>query len=212
MSLPVALFAATFGGAASAFIPRIAHRMAIPPGTSYAACRRAPRPMWTVAAGALTAGLLGAAIGPAPLLVVLLPAAVLGVLLAVIDLRCLRLPDPLVALFAAVTIVPLSLGALVIGEPGRLARALLAAALIGVIYLLVALLPGGGLGLGDVKLAAVLAFTLGDAGWPSGRDRPARPAPDQRPGRAVPAADPQGGTPHAATPWPGAAGSAPWSP
>ncbi|GID98548.1 prepilin peptidase [Amorphoplanes digitatis] len=167
MSLPVALFAATFGGAASAFIPRIAHRMAIPPGTSYAACRRAPRPMWTVAAGALTAGLLGAAIGPAPLLVVLLPAAVLGVLLAVIDLRCLRLPDPLVALFAAVTIVPLSLGALVIGEPGRLARALLAAALIGVIYLLVALLPGGGLGLGDVKLAAVLAFTLGDAGWPA---------------------------------------------
>ncbi|MET8150023.1 prepilin peptidase [Actinoplanes sp. NPDC049668] len=161
MSLQVALFAAAFGGAASAFIPRTAHRMAIP-ATSY---RRAPRPMWTVTAGALAAGLLGAALGPAPLLVVLLPAVVLGVLLAAIDLRCLRLPDPLVALFAAVTVLPLSVGALATGEPGRLVRALLAAALTGAIYLIVAMLPGDGLGLGDVKLAAVLAFTLGDAGW-----------------------------------------------
>jgi leader peptidase (prepilin peptidase)/N-methyltransferase len=123
--------------------------------------------MWTVAAGALAAGLLGAAIGPAPPLVVLLPAAVVGLLLAAIDLRCLRLPDPLVALFAAVTVLPLALAALASGEPGRLVRALAAAALAGAIYLLVALLPGGGLGLGDVKLAAVLAFVLGDAGWPA---------------------------------------------
>ncbi|MEU4214804.1 prepilin peptidase [Actinoplanes sp. NPDC026623] len=185
MPLPVAVLAATFGGAASAFVPRVAHRLAVPRGApprsacpscetrtdswvrAGASCRCAPPPMCTVAVSALAAGLLGAAIGPAPPLVALLPAAVVGVLLAAIDLRCLRLPDPLVALFAAVTVLPLALGALASGEPGRLVRALAAAALTGVIYLLVALLPGGGLGLGDVKLAAVLAFVLGDAGWPA---------------------------------------------
>jgi leader peptidase (prepilin peptidase)/N-methyltransferase len=183
MSPSVAVLAATFGGAASAFVPRIADRLAVPWGApprsacpacdtptatwvrAGASCRCTTTPMWTIAASALTAGLLGAAIGPAPLLVVLLPAAVLGVLLAAIDLRCLRLPDPVVALFAAATVLPLTAVALATGEPGRAVRALTAAALTGALYLCVALLPGGGLGLGDVKLAAVLAFILGDAGW-----------------------------------------------
>jgi len=120
-----------------------------------------------MAAGALVTGLLGATIGPAPLLLVLLPAATLGILLAAIDLRCLRLPDALVALLAAVTVLPLTLGALLAGEPARLGRAALAALLSGAIYLIIALLPGAGLGLGDVKLATVLGFTLGFVGWPA---------------------------------------------
>jgi leader peptidase (prepilin peptidase)/N-methyltransferase len=106
------------------------------------------------------AGLLAATVGATPLLPVLLPAAVLGVLLAVIDMRCLRLPDPLVATLAVLVVVPLALG----GEAGR---AFLAAGLVGLGYLLLALLPGGGVGLGDVKLAAVLAFVLGFVGWPA---------------------------------------------
>jgi leader peptidase (prepilin peptidase)/N-methyltransferase len=72
-----------------------------------------------------------------------------------------------VALLALTTTVPLTLGALLAGDPGRLGRAALAALLSGTIYLVVALLPGAGLGLGDVKLAAVLGFTLGFIGWPS---------------------------------------------
>jgi leader peptidase (prepilin peptidase)/N-methyltransferase len=123
--------------------------------------------MWTVTTGALVTGVLGASIGPAPLLLVLLPAALLGILLAVVDLRCLRLPDPLVALLAAGTVLPLTLGALLAGEPGRLGRAALAALLSGTLYLIIALLPGGGLGLGDVKLATVLGFVLGFVGWPA---------------------------------------------
>ncbi len=123
--------------------------------------------MWTIATGALVAGLLGAAVGPAPLLLVLLPAVLLGLLLAAVDLRCLRLPDPLVALLAAVTVLPLSLGALLGGDPARLGRAVAAALLSGTLYLIIALLPGAGLGLGDVKLAAILGFTLGCVGWPA---------------------------------------------
>ena len=185
MSFSVAVLAAAFGGASAAFVPRVAERLAVPRGTpprsacehcaasfptwvrAGAACRCAHRPVPTIMAGALVAGLLGATVGPAPLLLVLLPAALLGVLLAVIDLRCLRLPDPIVATLAAGTVLPLALGALAAGEPGRLGRSLAAAGLSGTVYLVIALLPGGGLGLGDVKLATVLGFTLGYAGWPA---------------------------------------------
>lgn len=183
MSLSVAALAAAFGGAAAAFVPRVAQRLAVPRGTpprsacehcaaslptwvrAGATCPCAGPPVRTITVGALVAGLLGTVIGPAPLLLVLLPAAILGILLAAIDLRCLRLPDPLVAMLAAGTVLPLTLGALVAGEPGRLGRALSAAGLSGAAYLIIALLPGGGLGLGDVKLATVLGFTLGFAGW-----------------------------------------------
>jgi leader peptidase (prepilin peptidase)/N-methyltransferase len=185
MSFTVTVGAAVFGGAAAAFVPRLAHRLAVPRGTrprstcagcaaplptwvrAGAPCPCTRPPVWTVTAGAVVTGLLGATIGPAPLLLVLLPAALLGVLLAVIDLRCLRLPDPIVALLAAATVAPLSLGAVLTGDPARLGRAALAAVLSGVIYLVIVLLPGAGLGLGDVKLAAVLGFTLGFVGWPA---------------------------------------------
>jgi leader peptidase (prepilin peptidase)/N-methyltransferase len=106
--------------------------------------------------------LLAAAVGPSPLLPVYLLAAVLGLLLAVIDLRCLRLPDPLVATLAIVAGGPLALL-----RPHRAGTALVAAGLVLVTYLVVALLPRRGLGLGDVKLAAVLALILGFAGWPA---------------------------------------------
>jgi leader peptidase (prepilin peptidase)/N-methyltransferase len=72
-----------------------------------------------------------------------------------------------VALLALATVLPLSLGALLTGDPSRLGRAALAALLSGTIYLVIALLPGAGLGLGDVKLATVLGFTLGFLGWPA---------------------------------------------
>ena len=185
MSLWLAFCSAVFGAAATAFLPRVAHRLAVPRGNPArsacahcdtpftdwvrvgAACRCAGAPVWTVLAGALATGLLGAAIGPSPLLLVVLPAAVLGVLLAVIDVRCLRLPDPLVGALAGATVLPLTLAALLAGEPGRLGRAVAAAGLSGAAYLIIALLPGHGLGLGDVKLATVLGFVLGFAGWPA---------------------------------------------
>ena len=185
--LPLVVLSAVFGAAAGAFVPRPAYRLAVPfgspPRSACADCSRpfpAGLPGWVRAgeachrrrrfpraalAASAAAGLLGAAVGPSPLLPVLLPAVVLGVLLAVLDLRCRRLPDPLVAALAAVVCPPLAAAALALGEPGRLGRAALAAVLVGAVHLVAALL--GGLGLGDVKLAAVLGFPLGFVGWPA---------------------------------------------
>jgi leader peptidase (prepilin peptidase) / N-methyltransferase len=179
MSLVLVLGAAVSGGAAASFIPRVAHRLAVPrhapvraacahchtPTPSWvragASCRCRKSPVWTVGAGALASAALAASIGPSPLLVVLLPATVLGVLLAVVDMSCRRLPDRLVAMLA-LALTPLSVLAW-----DLVPRALLAAAVTGTAYLVIALLPGRGLGLGDVKLATVLGFVLGFAGWPA---------------------------------------------
>ena len=224
--------AAVFGGAASAFLPRVAHRLAVPSGAPprsscadcgtpyphgadgwvrvgppcdqtgthfgglgsfqdqlewrwgglgsgfgrfehgwgrYGAVPRRCRPAcraipWRVAAaGATASGLLGATVRVTPLLPVLLLAVVLGVLLAVIDMNCLRLPNPLVAALAFLTVPPLA----VLGGPGPIMRGVLAAGMSFLAYATIAISPRGGLGFGDVKLATVLGFVLGFLGWPT---------------------------------------------
>lgn len=171
-----------FGAAAGAFAPRIAYRLTVPFGApARGDCGRCGRSYpagaagwihagpscgtgghWPPVAFAVIAGLLAAALGPVPELPVYLLAAIPGILLAMIDLGCLRLPDRLVGLFALAGGVPTAL--LV---PDRIVPALTAGTLVGAAYLAIALLPGRGLGLGDVKLGAALAFLLGFAGWPA---------------------------------------------
>jgi leader peptidase (prepilin peptidase) / N-methyltransferase len=123
-------------------------------------------PAWlTAAAGGLAGGLLAAALTAAPELPLFLALAVLGVLLAAVDLACRRLPHKLVmpALWLA-TVLFAGL-ALATGAWGAWIRAVLAAAVLGGLFLLLANLPGGGLGHGDVKLAALLGLFLGWLGW-----------------------------------------------
>jgi leader peptidase (prepilin peptidase) / N-methyltransferase len=127
-----------------------------PPG-----CRAGGYPA-TVAAGAVIAALLAAASGPSARLPVHLVAAVLGLLLAVIDLRCRRLPNPLVGALAITAGVPLT-----VLEPQRAGPALAAAGAVLTAYVCLVFLSRDGLGLGDVKLAAVLGLILGFAGWPA---------------------------------------------
>lgn len=107
-------------------------------------------------------GTLGAAVGARPELPAYLWLGAVGLTLAVIDLDCLRLPDRL-----TLPSYPVGLALLAIpGDRGALLRAVLAAVLVGGVALLVALLaPGGGLGLGDVKLLGVLGLFLGWLGW-----------------------------------------------
>jgi leader peptidase (prepilin peptidase)/N-methyltransferase len=85
---------------------------------------------------------------------------VIGLLLARADLRTGRLSDRLVSLLAVALVLP------VLGRPAaELVRGLAASILVFSLYFVLALLPGDGLGFGDVKLAAVLAFALGVRGW-----------------------------------------------
>lgn len=91
--------------------------------------------------------------------------AVLGVVLAVIDIRHHRLPNRLVALGAAFGVLSLGVAAVTGGRGEDLLRALLAGVAVCAAYLALRLLSPSGIGGGDVKLAAVVGLYLGWQGW-----------------------------------------------
>lgn len=110
-------------------------------------------------------GALAAAVGLTPALPAFLFLAALAVPLALIDLKVLRLPDPLVSTAFLGGVALLAGAAAAEGTPDPLLRAFAAAALSGVAYVVLALIPGSQLGFGDVKLGAVLGLYLGWLGW-----------------------------------------------
>ena len=138
-------------------------------------------PTWlTTTAGALTSGVLGWALDPTAaagarataagwlVLIAFLLAGAAGVLLGAIDMACLRLPDLIVGPVFGVALLLLGAAAAVVGTSAAataLLRALAAAVVLSGVYLLLALLPGANLGLGDVKLCALLGLLLGWLGW-----------------------------------------------
>ena len=101
----------------------------------------------------------------------LLPAylylGAVGAALIAIDVDVHRLPDLMVLPSLPIALVLLLIPTWVTGHWSSLGRALVAAVVLGAGYLLLLLVSpgGGGLGLGDVKLAALLGLLLGWAGW-----------------------------------------------
>ena len=91
--------------------------------------------------------------------------AAAGVLLAVIDLRHRLLPNRVVLPALGVGAVLLLGAATVNGDWDALLRALLGAAVLFAVYLVLALISPRSLGMGDVKLAALLGLYLGWLGW-----------------------------------------------
>lgn len=89
----------------------------------------------------------------------------LGIALAVIDARTRRLPNRLVALLTGGGLLFFTSAALVEQNLPALWRALAGLGISFAIYLVISLAARGGLGAGDVKLAAPVGLYLGWLGW-----------------------------------------------
>lgn len=86
--------------------------------------------------------------------------------MAAIDIDVRRLPDRFTKPLVPASVVATGGVALVAGAGDDWLRALLGGVVLGVVYLVLALLGGGtGLGLGDVKLAPSLGVLLAFHGW-----------------------------------------------
>ncbi|WP_077799025.1 A24 family peptidase [Streptomyces sp. JHA26] len=190
----VLLVAVLWGAAAGALLPRAAYRFSAPSGEAWrdacpaahplrgwlgpARCARcadgrpAPVPYGPGAAGpavvtALVCAALAAATGTRPELAVWLLLAPVGVLLAVVDLRVRRLPDPLTLPLAGAALALLGVTALVPEHAGEWTTALLGTLALGAGYFALFLLNPAGMAFGDVKLALGAGAVLGWYGWPT---------------------------------------------
>jgi leader peptidase (prepilin peptidase) / N-methyltransferase len=134
---------------------------------------------WYVGAGptrtALTAmaavsGLLGLLAGAAARWSALLPAyvvlAAIAAILIVVDAEHHRLPNRLLYPAAVATVVLLAVAAAVRHDWSDYLRAVEAAGVVYVVFFVLALISPRSLGMGDVRLAALLAAYLGFRRWP----------------------------------------------
>ena len=97
-------------------------------------------------------------------LVAFLYLATISVALAMIDLDTHTLPNRILLPAYPVAAVLLGAAALMAGEPERLLTAVIGGGTLFGLYLALALISPGGMGLGDVKLAGVLGLYLGYLG------------------------------------------------
>ena len=103
--------------------------------------------------------------GADPALPAFILLAVLGVQLARIDVSLHLLPNPLV-LFLLLGGLSFFFASILAGSPwAELLRAVAGAVILFVIYLILALISPGGIGMGDVKLAGPVGLYLGYLGW-----------------------------------------------
>jgi leader peptidase (prepilin peptidase)/N-methyltransferase len=119
----------------------------------------------TAAVGVVLAALAGSAAGLGAVLPAYLVLAVLGAVLAVVDVEHHRLPNRLLGVLAIAGLALLTLAAGVDGRWHDLGRAALAALAVGAFFYLLALASPRSVGLGDVKLAALLAGFLAWRSW-----------------------------------------------
>lgn len=191
IDLLVVLVAVLWGAAAGALLPRAAYRFSAPAGEAWrercprshpvrgwlgrARCGQCPageasygpRPALLATVTALVCAALAAATGTRPELAVWLLLAPVGVLLAVVDLRVRRLPDPLTLPLAGAALALLGLIALVPEHAGEWTTAVLGALALGAGYCVLFLINPAGMGFGDVKLALSAGAVLGWYGWPT---------------------------------------------
>ena len=126
-------------------------------------------PAWTVlqlaGAGAVLFTVLAMLVGDSTVLPAWLALAGYGLVLAVVDGYHHRLPNRLVAPALLTGVLLLSTHGLLAGDPAAVARALAGSAALFAFYFVLALISPSQLGMGDVKLAAVIGLYLGWLGW-----------------------------------------------
>ena len=88
-----------------------------------------------------------------------------GAVVTWVDLDVHRVPNRVLAAWVPVLFGSLALAAVTTGDRGILGGAAIGAAVLGGLFLMLALV--GSMGLGDVKLAAVTGLPLGAMGWAS---------------------------------------------
>ncbi|GMA20469.1 A24 family peptidase [Arsenicicoccus piscis] len=162
-SLLVALLALPAGVGVRRWLDALGYRRADEVG-------RVRRPTgWVVPVTVLAAVVMWAAVTPAhgPGLGTVYTLAVpVAVALAGVDLDVHRLPDAIQLPAYPMLLAALAAECLVSGQWAALGRAVLVGTVALAAFLTLALVaPGGGVGLGDVKLAGLLGIALGRLGW-----------------------------------------------
>lgn len=186
--------AAVWGTASGLLLPRAAYRLAVPREEPWAArcpaghplrgwlgparcpacaaqkASATPRPRYGLGRGvvlacALVCAALAWAVGAHPELAVWLLLVPVALVLGRVDLAVFRLPDVLTLNAFAATAVLLGGAALLPAHHGSWPRALIAAAVLAVVYGLLFFVNPAGMGFGDVKLAPTLGLVLGWYGW-----------------------------------------------
>lgn len=188
MTQLLVVLAALWGAATGALLPRAAYRFSVPPEEPWRETCPGGHPLggWLGRARCGTCGTqqpygpggpllatltallcaaLAAATGTRPEIAVWLLLAPVGVLLAVIDLRVRRLPDPLTLPLAVAALALLGVVALVPEHTGSWLNALYGALALGAGYWVLWRINPGGMGFGDVKLALGAGAVLGWYGW-----------------------------------------------
>jgi leader peptidase (prepilin peptidase)/N-methyltransferase len=117
------------------------------------------------AVGGLVAGVVAARTGWSLALPAFMLAAVVGVALAVVDVRVRRLPYVFTVPMYAVCLACFGAESIVNGHYWPFVRSILACATTFAAFLMLALVFAGQLGLGDVVLTGWLAMSLGWLGW-----------------------------------------------
>lgn len=167
---------ATLAGLGGLLVPRLIR--ALPePETSEAAPGEDPKPpyvdvgsrlgvVWrSVLAAAVVGAIVGAVVGRDWWLVALVPLVPVCVALAVIDWHTRLLPSRIVLPATAYVLVVALVGWGLSGDPGDLVRAAIGLVAARSVYWLLWFIHSAGMGFGDVRLAALLGFSLGHVGW-----------------------------------------------